>query len=156
MPNWCTNVVEVSGGSEREMDALYELLKDTDKPFSTIFPQPKLEGDEDWYDWNIANWGTKWEAEDFRISRGDGLYMTFSTAWSPSLELTKRMSELFPTLSIRHFYEEPGMAFEGVANFESGTMEDNFRDMPRFDNPDEHEEYMNTPVEDRLRGDDNE
>jgi len=151
MPNWCANVVRVTDGSERELAAVYDLLKDTENPFAAILPRPQS-AEDDWYEWNIANWGTKWDASDFFITRHDDgtLDMTFNTAWSPSLEVTRQLSEDFPSLQIRHFYEECGMCFEGVAAFAGGEMQDNCRDMPSFDTDEETEEYLNTPLEDRL------
>jgi len=150
MPNWCMNIVHIVDGSERELAAVFAKLKDTDEPFTAIFPRPKDE--DDWYDWNIANWGTKWDADGFSISKHeDGtIDMYFSTAWSPSLEVTRKLSEDFPSLSIRHFYEEGGMGFEGVAAFQGGHMEDSCRDMPRFETDEETEDYLNTPLDERL------
>ena len=86
------------------------------------------------------------------IRNKDGtLEMAFSTAWSPSISVTARMAECFPSLEIAHFYEEPGMCFEGVATFEAGRMvKDDERRMPEFDDEVEHEEYLNTPVDERL------
>jgi hypothetical protein len=153
MPNWCTNIVKISSGSERDLDALFTLLKDTDEPFAVVFPQPDFEGEDDWYDWNIANWGTKWDADGFSISRNkDGtIEMAFATAWSPSIGVTARMAKDFPSLQIAHFYEEPGMCFEGVATFEGGSMiGDEERRMPEFDSEEESDEYFNTPLDERL------
>ena len=44
-----------------------------------------LFGYETWYDFNIANWGTKWDTSEVTIedSSKDSLLLTFDTAWSP-------------------------------------------------------------------------
>ena len=125
MPNWCNNLIRISG-PRADVQRLANLLNGTEEPFSVIFPRPASE-DENWYDWNIANWGTKWDANDFNMSVSDSdIHMHFSTAWSPSEGVTRRMSQRFPTLHIEHLYEEPGMAFEGKLVFENGecTMDE--------------------------------
>ena len=32
-----------------------------------MVPQPNFEGDQDWYNWNVSNWGTKWDITDVYI-----------------------------------------------------------------------------------------
>lgn len=51
--------------------------------FQTIIPMDEklLEG-EDWYDWRVKNWGTKWEGYGGRFN-DDQTAFTFDTAWSP-------------------------------------------------------------------------
>jgi hypothetical protein len=135
VPNWCSNIVEISSNSTADLDAVMALIGNTDEPFNAIFPRAP---DEDWYDWSIANWGTKWDASDFSISRDsdDHITLTFDTAWSPSLGVTGRLADRFPSLEIRHFYEEPGMAFNGCAVFADGAMgSDECRDMGENDMP---------------------
>lgn len=46
----------------------------------------------DWYEWNIANWGTKWDAyED--VMEEDGTYIQFETAWSTPDAFLKKLAE---------------------------------------------------------------
>lgn len=46
----------------------------------------------DWYDWNIKNWGTKWNAYDFeRISESE---IKFETAWSAPHPVIERLDTL--------------------------------------------------------------
>ena len=65
--------------------------------------------DEDWYHWNVRNWGTKWDVAvvDGReysstsmelTDNGDVMYR-FETAWSPVEEVLTKLSEMFPTLT---------------------------------------------------------
>lgn len=153
MPNWCYNIVEISSDSAADLDAVMALIGSTDEPFNAIFPRPP---DEDWYDWSIANWGTKWDAEGFHIYRDDSnaIMMTFDTAWSPSLGVTGRLADRFPSLEIRHIYEEPGMAFTGCATFSNGLMiSDDCRDMDSNDmeyNEDGEENPDFVPLSDRF------
>ena len=52
-------------------------------------------GTESWYDWNTANWGTKWNAGDVEITRDgkDGMKVTFQTAWGPPLPIFEKLAE---------------------------------------------------------------
>lgn len=149
MPNWCTNVVKIVDGKPSDIEAVYAMLKDTDEPFAVIMPRP--EG-VDWYDWNNANWGTKWDAGEFQITlHEDGIDMTFMTAWAPAIPVFEHLSDKFPSLQIQHFYEECGMGFEGVAAIHAGSSIDDCRDMPDFgDDEAAAESYLNTPLDERL------
>jgi hypothetical protein len=61
-----------------------------------------------WYDWNVTNWGTKWDACDTYIERVDELTASidFSTAWSPPEPIFRAMVEQSPELSFEIYYEE--------------------------------------------------
>ena len=48
-----------------------------------------------WYEWNIANWGTKWNAFDFDSEDGDNR-LEFSTAWSAPQGIFRGLSEKYP------------------------------------------------------------
>jgi hypothetical protein len=52
-------------------------------------------GYEDWYNWCIDNWGTKWDACDIYddLFDADG-FLEFSTAWSMPNNIYARMAEL--------------------------------------------------------------
>lgn len=69
-----------------------------------------------WYDWNVRNWGTKW---DVAVSPDDKYPETelheesstvlgykFNTAWSPPIEAITILSEQYPTLNFNLSYEE--------------------------------------------------
>ena len=48
----------------------------------------------------------------------------FYTAWSPPIEFLKRVAVQWPALIFVLAYEEPGMAFKGVAKFQGEINED--------------------------------
>ena len=135
MPNWCENRVEIYGEPE-EIAAIKELVtsNDSDFDFNKILPMPKaLEdttkgsnhvpseelkekyGFDNWYDWRIHNWGTKWNVDDVEVGDNDNDYISFSfdTAWGPPEGIYHAIKEQFPNLSITWFYDEPGMQFAG-------------------------------------------
>ncbi len=61
----------------------------------------KQYGHTSWYDWSIAEWGTKWNA--YSITRVDDTTIKFQTAWSAPLKWLARLAEKFPgeEISIR-------------------------------------------------------
>ncbi len=118
MPNWVYNNVSLKVKNEAESDKLKIFLKENESVFSfnKIIPRPESE-EANWYDWNVSNWGTKWDANDAHLSIGaDGeLDYSFSTAWSPPLHVLKKLSNLFPTVPMNyHFREEQGWGGEAT------------------------------------------
>ena len=77
-------------------------------------------GAKNWYDWCVANWGTKWDISGRDNGApavsddGRSVRFAFDSAWSPPLEFYGRMEELGFTVDA--FYYEPGMAFCGRYN----------------------------------------
>ena len=51
-----------------------------------------------WYDWNVRNWGTKWNAYDTSVTPqpGDLCELRFDTAWSHPAPVIEALSEKFP------------------------------------------------------------
>jgi hypothetical protein len=73
-------------------------------------------GVRSWYDWSIANWGTKWNACRADIVSGgqpDSGYVRieFETAWDAPEPIFRKLAEMFPFLDItckwRHEDEDP-------------------------------------------------
>ena len=72
-------------------------------------------GYQDWYDWSIANWSTKWdayEAEIENLEKGE-MEVRFETAWAPPEKWFARICKDYPKLSFELKYEEEGMGFFG-------------------------------------------
>ena len=129
MPNWCMNEITITGDSN-EIDTLLMNAEGPDetKAFSmeALVPCPN---NENWYEWNINNWGTKW---DFVISKNDLIVIkepnttkvlfNVDTAWSPPLAFWQKVSKLYPFIDIKVYYEEEGIGFIGMAKFKQGKM----------------------------------
>ena len=124
MPNWCQNLMIVSG-SEDEISKFEESNKTDESPltFSAAVPRPASE-EENWYDWNCENWGTKWDAcnvgvnHDYeqgwvRDEEDIAISYSFETAWSPPAEWFGRMSAQWPDLKFILNYVELGCDFSG-------------------------------------------
>lgn len=58
-------------------------------------------GYKDWYDWSIANWGTKWGAYDVKYIDHDDthLVMEITTAWGTPTEIWEKLEEMGFTVS---------------------------------------------------------
>jgi hypothetical protein len=57
----------------------------------------------DWYNWNVRNWGTKWEiSEDnaFVQRAPREVRYEITTAWSPPVEALDNLAKQYPTLAL--------------------------------------------------------
>jgi hypothetical protein len=70
-------------------------------------------GYSSWYDFNIANWGTKWDVNSDNVEIQDANTVTagFDSAWSPPVTAYERLMDL--GFEVEAFYYEPGMQFVG-------------------------------------------
>ena len=89
-------------------------------------------GTDNWYDWAISNWGSKWgvydETEWNITEEGDissaGIW--YQTAWSPVSLAWERISKNYPTLEFFHEFADEGGAFVGNQLIQDGVViEDN-------------------------------
>ena len=137
MPNWCENKVTVTGkpaqvkhfyhanhafvgGTRLDGEEWGELREFS---FHGILPTPKsYEKNGKWYDWNIKNWGTKWDCsgEDSfyqnEIKDGDTdfhgkLCLAFDTAWAPPVGIYEELVD--KDFGVNAYYFEPGMDYAG-------------------------------------------
>lgn len=75
-------------------------------------------GYNNWYDWNITHWSTKWSpnVHEVLVDVGDDVSsatVSYQTPWGPAEGLILRLSELNPCLSFVESYIEEGMGFWG-------------------------------------------
>ena len=144
MPNWCENRLRVFG-PQADLEKFkqqavgqapwlseQELLATQPSPlnFHSLLAVPlhvlatkdtnALEA------WQLANWGTKWEANQAELMDESDTQLSygFDTAWSPPVELLKRIGPDWPTLTFLLHYEEPGERFVGICKMEDATCED--------------------------------
>ena len=151
MPNWCENVVSISG-NETQVRELYKFVKGTcvisseykattDKDGkktweNVILDTPKTvnipfsfksvlpyEGEWD-YNWCVENWGVKWDldTEQRMDDDGDHIEYCFDTAWGPPYGIHQKLTAKFPDLHITWFYHEPMMEVAGYLEGESQTL----------------------------------
>jgi hypothetical protein len=137
MPNWVHNRI-VATGPKDALDTLEKKLHSEEEPvtFNNILSRPP-EQDDDWYNWNIAHWGTKWDAVNAYRSRADDgtLDFSFDTAWSPPFGVIDALFEQFKDLDFEYFYEEE-QGWGGNVVFKNGAI----AEQETYDIPDSHKE----------------
>jgi hypothetical protein len=140
MPNWCSNSVSISHTDASKMQVVREALANNSL-FSVLIPCPqelidtvsgfvaedkreaheaqqasniKKHGYADWYAFQNANWGTKWDICEANVNSDDGniIYLDFDTAWSPPIRAYEKLIEMGYT--IHAVYYESGMGFCGI------------------------------------------
>ena len=84
-----------------------------------------------WYDWNVRNWGTKWDVAvshdekypdtEITIDSKDTLAYRFNTAWGPPVEAIVKLSTQYPDLDFELSYEEE-TGWGGLLQFEAGNI----------------------------------
>lgn len=112
MPNWCDNSVTLRHSDPAQVDRAEEAFKRGE--FCREFvPLPANE--DDWYDFCVNNWGTKWDVGDSSggADRVDAyeLQMTFDSAWAPPVGVYQAL--VAQGFEIVAYYHESGMAFVG-------------------------------------------
>ncbi len=84
-------------------------------------------GFQTWYDWSIANWGTKWSPriEEWEISHYNDestINANYDTAWSPADGLIREVSRQFPTLLFSVTSDEEGCSFACCEAYKNGEL----------------------------------
>jgi len=80
-----------------------------------------------WYNWNVKNWGTKWDASDAELisdePNGENhvLVYRFDTPWSPPIPVIEKLSEQYPRLLLTLSYEEE-QRWGGEIEFTQGKI----------------------------------
>ena len=169
MPNWCSNHITVRGSNQAEIQRLADAFKKGEF-CNTVLPIPEELNNPDtgsfggdnaeakdqlraeliekygysgWYDWCVANWGTKWDVQfDTEIEIDDdglGFSGCFDSAWSPPIGVMEALVE--QGLEATLYYYEPGMGF-------CGKWENGFDDYREYN--DETSETVRAAIGDEL------
>ena len=151
MPNWCDNQITITGPNS-VIDKIEKIVKEDSPEVENgllqfFHPMPKelveteagpiaktkkeknarqvrkLEfGAENWYDWRVNNWGTKWEVCEFygvdRQHLNDSpdestISFAFSSAWSPPIGAYEQFLSDNDNCSLKAWYYEGGCDFMG-------------------------------------------
>ena len=151
MPNWCNNSITITGpkdkieklwqGATAEGDdggllnAMVPMPKELNgttspapQPGQANYegPQPVVDGFDNWYDWRVSNWGTKWDVDTEGLEfheHSDGtaeISGWFDSPWGPPLTALETYSAANEDVYIVEWYEEGGMDFAGHWNSEEG------------------------------------
>jgi hypothetical protein len=134
MPNWCSNRATISGPAP-VIAEITDILNQEDTPLlAWMVPEPKYEGDQDWYNWRVNNWGCKWDVTDVYFEHQpdeDQIQFSFSTAWGPCVEAFHTWAAADGRVQFTLEYWEPGMAFAGRVSYDGEYLDDDHRDANR-------------------------
>ena len=144
MPNWCSNSISIQGSTEtiktlwdeanKEGSGLLNAMKPMPKELEGTTsptpqegqagykgPQPTVDGFDNWYDWRVSNWGTKWDIDPKEglefTDNGDGtaeISGWFESAWAPPIQAYNTFLDDMDGCSLTADYHEPGMDFAGI------------------------------------------
>jgi hypothetical protein len=146
MPNHVTNVISFSGDKSRISVMLKEIQNNEhgigSVDFEKIIPMPdtvyngslgirerELYGENNWYDWRIGNWGTKWNSYGYteNTTFQDGK-IKFLTAWSAPHPILQKLSEMYPDVKMEHEWadEDIGMNCGRYVYYDGERVEEYF------------------------------
>ena len=133
MPNWCNNTFNVEGEKEAIDNFEAFLNEKNGKDWFNFFAPTPVELKEDgWYEWNVSNWGCKWncDAQDWTRD-GNTISFWFVSPWGPPVELYYKIEQA--GLTVKAEYMEEGMRF--VGEFVDGSDETyEYEDVEDLDN----------------------
>ena len=104
------------------LGATFSITKEMSDDYITRF------GNNNWYDWSVTNWGTKWDLCEPVLSVNDNGSITISceTAWAPPIDAFDAMVQM--GFDILAYYYEPGMQFAGIYTTDTHDEYDSWGD----------------------------
>ena len=140
MPNHVTNIIEIQNDniSENVIKKMLEQIMNDEQgigsiDFNKIIPMPDYIfrgnlgteerakfGENNWYDWSISHWGTKWNAYSFGEYE-DSNSISFQTAWTAPHPVLQALSNKFPNITLIHQWADEDIgANVGKIEYKSG------------------------------------
>ena len=171
MPNWCSNHITVRGTNQREIAEIAEAMREG-RFFQSIIPTPEdlnregssshggpnadeydkiraenLEkhGYSNWYDFQVAKWGTKWDVDCHDVEvEDDGLSVStyFDSAWSPPMGIVEELTDRGLQVTL-YYYELSGLDSSTVTAAIGNELDDMFgisESMAEYEAENEEEE----------------
>ena len=136
MPNWCNNTITLTGPKDK-VKKIYDEAKKEDCLLNLLYPmpsalegttspapkegkvQPLVDGFDNWYDWRVQNWGSKWDVDtdnlEYREEDDQGIIQGwFDSAWAPPIHCYEHFLTNNEDFSIKSYYYAGGMDFAGL------------------------------------------
>lgn len=164
MPNWVTNTLTIECDNKEllaEVGARLRAPIPSQKGHTEDYPEfsfwniikpeesildeyfanadaTQLSNGNNWYNWNLRNWGCKWDARvHFANPEEKVLTYEFDTPWSPPIQVIETLSANYPDLEINiRYVEEQGWG--GEFYFQGGMTSE----IDSWDIPETHEESV--------------
>jgi hypothetical protein len=117
MPNWCSNTITISSDEPGKLKEFVDFLEEKNGKewFNFFLPTPEELQENGWYEWNVENWGTKWnpDAQDWSVDEDfTTVSFWFDSAWAPPTKLYEFITQN-TDFDISAEYSEEGMGFVG-------------------------------------------
>ncbi len=140
MPNYVKNRIEILGTKDQVKEVIEKFKAFDHFPdFEKVIPPPenifrgdlgkaeeeicKREGRPTWYDWNRANWGTKWNCCACE-KMNDNIFI-FETAWGGVPIIVNTISKQFPDIEfIYEFADEDTGYNTGIYKLKNGINDE--------------------------------
>ena len=103
-------------------------LKEWEKDYRPITSGEQFDliskyGCDNWYDWHLEHWGTKWDC--YSHVEDDECNVTFDTAWSTPIRALRYLSELFDDVTIEVKYADEDFGSNvGTYTLQGGVIVD--------------------------------
>jgi len=142
MPNHITNIIEINNASWQRLDEILEAIKVDEIglgsiDFNKIIPMPdniyygnlgseklKKYGENNWYDWSIKNWGSKWNSygyDCFPEYEAGNNTIQFNTAWSCVNKILEELSKMYPDVEFKYKWADEDFGYNvGYSSWKNG------------------------------------
>lgn len=98
-----------------------DIKRDEWKLGKAAFQNQLRYGTPTWYEWRIANWGTKWSAYNVKVI--DDKTIEFQTAWSHAMPVIQELAKQFPHVQFDYSWADEDLGMNvGKAEFEYGEL----------------------------------
>lgn len=146
MPNYVRNRLKIVPKDYTKAEEIEDKLSGIDEDgqymafsFQSIIPMPEniykgdvgekemeMYGNDNWYDWSVEHWGTKWDTVDSCVgvnhSNGE-ISVTFDTAWACPEPVIKELARLYPDTLMRLEYADEDYGYNcGVITGKNGEI----------------------------------
>lgn len=126
MPNWCSNLIEITGN-----EADIQTILEAKMSFNKLLPSQVFSIEDDptrvkTITWRQRNWGTKWDIVDEEknqlidgnnvelcVSIEDCIKADILTAWSPPIAFFENLTSQMEDLQVTMRFWEPGSELVG-------------------------------------------
>lgn len=143
MPNHIYNSIKITA-PEKDIGSIRQAIQhDRLGPgtidFEKIIPMPdyifrgnlgpaerEAYGADNWYDWSIEHWDTKWNAYGFQdFPEPDDNEIVFNTAWSAPTPILQKLSQMYPDALFEHSWADEDIGANlGIAEYKGGKVLD--------------------------------
>lgn len=141
MPNHITNIVSFNDIPYEKTKEILEAIKNDEFgigsiDFNKIIPMPEhifrgnlgteereKYGRDNWYDWSISNWGSKWNGYDFSPYDEGNNSIEFHTAWSTVPQVISALSEKYPDAVVKVRWSDEDFGYNvGEREYQNGEI----------------------------------